>query len=257
MTLENFILFSPFPTLIILLMLERCFYKNTFYVDGRDKAIVQLELILLLLSLLSSTFLMLPFVNLVAPLQILSLATLPIPRVLSFILSFLLIDLIFYFSHRLHHLIPLLWKFHRLHHSDRKVDSLTTFLHHPLESLSTFFISILLFVIFDLPVPVILIYFATAAVHGVISHSSILIPEKIDKYLRFFIVTPNSHRLHHSIEMKEGNSNFGSLFLFWDFLFGTYFYKSEDNLNQLTFGINLKQSPLNFELSEFLINPIK
>ena len=257
MILESFILFSPLVTLIILLILERFFAKKTFYFDERDKAIIKLELILLLLSLLSSTFLILPFVNLVAPLQILSLATLPIPRVLNFILSFLLIDLIFYFSHRLHHLIPFLWKFHRLHHSDKKVDSLTTFLHHPLESLSTFFISILLFVILDLPVPVILIYFATAAVHGVISHSSILIPENIDKYLRYFIVTPNSHRLHHSIEMKEGNSNFGALFLFWDFLFWTCVYKVEDKVNQLIFGINLKQAPMSFEINEFLMNPIK
>jgi sterol desaturase/sphingolipid hydroxylase (fatty acid hydroxylase superfamily) len=257
MSLENFILFAPFVTLSALLIIERCFAKNNFYFDGRDKAIIQLELILLLLSLLSSTFLMLPFVNLVAPLQMLSLANLPIPRALSFILSFLLIDLIFYFNHRLHHSIPLLWKLHRLHHSDRKVDALTTFLHHPLESLSTFLISILLFVIFDLPVPVILIYFATAAVHGVISHSSILIPEHIDRYLRYFIITPNAHRLHHSIEMKEGNSNFGALFLFWDFLFGTYVYKVENKVNQLTFGINLNQTPMSSSLNEFLINPVK
>ena len=83
------------------------------------------------MTLLCSTILLTPFVILIAPLEIFSFSQLQMPRILNICLSFLLIDFFLYLTHLLHHKIPVLWKLHRLHHSDKKVDALTTWLHHP------------------------------------------------------------------------------------------------------------------------------
>jgi sterol desaturase/sphingolipid hydroxylase (fatty acid hydroxylase superfamily) len=149
----------------------------------------------------------------------------------------------------------MLWRLHRAHHSDKGVNSITSFIHHPFETISTFFIGISMYVIFDIPVVAILCHSILMVIHSPFSHTSLHIPRHIEKILSYVIVTPNFHRAHHSLDMKEGNSNFGIIFPFWDRLFGTYIRKTYPQMKAIKFGISLRESPSGNSLKEYLINP--
>ena len=140
------------------ILLEKIYSKDKFIIEGRYKTILSIQTLVIIMTLLCSTILLTPFVILIAPLQIFSFSQLEMPRILNICFSFLIIDFFLYLNHLLHHKIPVLWKLHRLHHSDKKVDSLTTWLHHPLEILTTFVIVYTLYVMFDLAVIVLVIY---------------------------------------------------------------------------------------------------
>ena len=204
---------------------------------------------------LLKAFAVLLFVNFLAPFEIFSLSNLSVPRYLSIVISFLFIDFAGYFTHWLFHKISVLWKLHKLHHSDRAVDTITTFFHHPLEGVANFLLNTLIFVLFDVPVPVILLYGVVASIHAPLTHFKILLPEKWNKIVSFLIVTPNFHRIHHSLDMKEGNSNFGIVFSLWDKLFGTYISKTSAQMKAIKFGIEDLRTPKSYSVKELLINP--
>ena len=239
------------------LLLEKIYNKDKSIIEGRYKTIFSIQTSVIIMTLLCSTVLLTPFVILIAPLEIFSFSQLQMPRILNICLSFLLIDFFLYLTHLLHHKIPVLWKLHRLHHSDKKVDALTTWLHHPLEIVTTFVILFTLYVMFDLAVIVLVIYSIVFAIHTAFTHFNILVPEQIDKYLRRIIVTPNAHRVHHSLNTKEEKSNYGQIFLFWDWIFGTYIYRSNEVLKQMNYGIDDNQTPKKTSFYDYLINPLK
>ena len=204
---------------------------------------------------LLKAFAVLLFVNFLAPFEIFSFSNLSVPRYLSIVISFLFIDFSGYFTHWLFHRISVLWKLHKLHHSDRAVDAITTFFHHPLEGVANFLLNTLIFVLFDLPVPVILLYGVVASIHAPLTHFKILLPERWNKIVSNLIVTPNFHRIHHALDMKEGNSNFGIVFPFWDKLFGTYISKTSAQIKAIKFGIEDLKTPKSYSVKELLINP--
>jgi sterol desaturase/sphingolipid hydroxylase (fatty acid hydroxylase superfamily) len=208
------------------------------------------------LSLGLSAGLLVPFVMLVAPLQVFSFSDWQVPIWVSFTASILFLDSVHYLLHYLSHKIPLLWRLHRLHHSDTKVDALTTFLHHPLELALTFFVVVLSAVLFDVPTVVIAVYSAIFSAHAAFTHINYELPEKVDRLLRWFIVTPNLHRLHHSQDLQEGNSNFGAIFTFADHVFST-FLRAQKGPASARFGISKKQSPRANSLNSYLLNPLK
>jgi len=203
-----------------------------------------------------SVGLLVPFVMLVTPLQVFSFSEWQVPVWVSFTASILFLDLIQYASHYLSHKIPLLWRFHRLHHSDRKVDALTTLLHHPLEVASSFFIIVLAAVMFDVPTIALACYSAIFGVHAAFTHIDYELPTKIDRVLSWFFVTPNFHRLHHSLDLKEGNSNFSAIFVFPDHIFKTV-YRAKILCVKRVFGIPQKQSPRVDSIGSYLVNPLK
>lgn len=211
----------------------------------------------MLLSIALSLLILVPFVFLIAPLQIFSFSNLDVPGPIIFCLSFLFLDFVSYFQHVLHHKVPVLWRLHRLHHSDRHMDALTTFLHHPLEVISTFVFTISFAVIFDVPVIVMVIHSLVVGLHAPFTHIRKLIPEHIEKYLKYIMVTPNFHRIHHSLDMKEGNSNFGGIFVFWDYVFGTACSKTLTDMKNMELGIDNTQNPDKISMNYFLINPFK
>ena len=210
----------------------------------------------LAVSLLSSHNLLMPLVAVFSPLEIISISSIAIPLYFNMALSFLSIDLCQYWVHRLHHKIPFLWRLHRLHHSDKNVDSLTTFLHHPIEILSTFVVSITLYILFDIPMIILLAYSIVFSLHAAFTHTSLTINPRLEKYLGYVIVTPSIHRLHHALDFRESNSNFGQIFSFWDRLFGSYI-KPAPTKKALIFGISKDQSPSSLSLKNFLANPIR
>jgi sterol desaturase/sphingolipid hydroxylase (fatty acid hydroxylase superfamily) len=243
-----------FAFTLALIVFEKL-HSSDSLLTKRDVSIFMLLGIGEFFTWLLKAFAVLLFVNILVPFEIFSLSNLSVPRYLSVVISFLFIDFAGYFTHWLFHKISVLWKLHKLHHSDRTVDTITTFFHHPLEGVANFLLNTLIFVLFDVPVPVILLYGAFASIHAPLTHFKILLPQKWNKILSYLIVTPNFHRIHHSLDMKEGNSNFGIVFPFWDKLFGTCVSKTYTQMKTIKFGISLRESPAGNSLKEYLMNP--
>jgi len=134
-----------------------------------------------------------------------------------------LIDLTSYWFHRLSHVVPLLWRFHRVHHSDTTMDASTNFRGHPLESFLWFgSSSILAAAIFGLDLLTMGVYLFITMVFFVLQHSNLLFPKWIDKSLGLVITTPNLHKVHHEQDQYYTDSNFADIFIVWDRLFGTF-----------------------------------
>jgi len=237
------------------LILERMRFNKFLYIDKRDSNLLIINILTICSSLLISFYFLKPLVNFYSVFEIISLSDISIPRALSVALSIFVMDLSYYALHRIHHKIPYLWRLHRLHHSDRKVDALTTALHHPLEIINSSLLIIMFYVVFDIPVVVITWFAYVMAFHTAFTHTKLVIPERMNSFLRWFIISPNMHHIHHSKDMKEGNSNFGNVFPWWDMLFKTYIYKTKKELMSISFGIGDKESPRTNTLKNLLINP--
>ena len=179
MSLDLLAWISPIIGVATFFFLERYYFRHKNPFEFRTKTIFSLWIITVFINLILSFLFLAPLVYLVAPLQIFSFSNLNVPMPVSFALSFLFLDLVNYLNHRLHHLVPILWRFHRLHHSDRNMDSLTTFLHHPLELISSFFITISFAAIFDVPVIVLIVYGITVGFHSAFTHFNVLLSEKL------------------------------------------------------------------------------
>jgi sterol desaturase/sphingolipid hydroxylase (fatty acid hydroxylase superfamily) len=236
------------------LFIEKYVFTRQFYLSEKDFAIFKLEILSVGIRLFLGFIVFFPLLGLLVPFNIFSFSSWDAHPVVNFFICFLLIDFFHYLLHRLHHSIPLLWRFHRLHHSDKNVDVMTSWLHHPFEAISTYFLITFIYVLFDIPLEFIYAYSIIFILHVAFTHTKMYVPDHIDSWLRYFIVTPNAHRLHHSTDMKEGNSNFGQIFLFWDVLFKTHM---KDNSFSIDCGIEYSQSPDNCCLKDFLYNPFK
>jgi sterol desaturase/sphingolipid hydroxylase (fatty acid hydroxylase superfamily) len=148
------------------------------------------------------------------------LAMMPNP-VIAGILSFLIIDLYMYFWHRSMHQLPLAWRFHRLHHTDRSMNVSTAYRFHPIEIISSSIPKLILIWWLGISSDYVLIYELVFTVVVALHHSNLAIPESIDRPLGLVIVTPNLHRIHHSQVVAETNSNYGSVLNWWDRIFRT------------------------------------
>ena len=255
MSLELLSFLAPLIGVLLFFTMERIILKDKRVLKNRIRTIFGIETLNLLFSFFLSSVVLIPLVFLLAPQQLFSFTNLDVPRPVSFAVSFLFLDFINYTQHVLHHKVPLLWRVHRLHHTDPSLDSLTAILHHPLEILSGFLITISFAVIFDIPVIVIVIYALVAGMHSPFTHFKKLVPEKIEKYFRYILITPNFHRIHHSVNFREQNSNFGIVFIFWDKIFGTFMTKDNDKLRGMEFGVDKNQHSVSINLLSFISNP--
>ena len=141
--------------------------------------------------------------------------------VIAGILSFLIIDLYMYFWHRSMHRLPLAWRFHRLHHTDRSMNVSTAYRFHPIEIISSSIPKLLLIWSLGISSNFVLIYELVFTVVVALHHSNLAIPGVIDRLLSLVIVTPNLHRIHHSQVVAETNANYGSVLSWWDRIFRT------------------------------------
>ncbi len=141
--------------------------------------------------------------------------------VIAGILSFLIIDLYMYFWHRSMHTIPLAWRFHRLHHTDRTMNVSTAYRFHPIEIISSSVPKLLLIWLLGITSNFVLVYELVFTIVVALHHSNLAMSGSIDRLLARVIVTPNLHRIHHSEVVAETNSNYGSVLSWWDRLFGT------------------------------------
>lgn len=154
-----------------------------------------------------------------------------LPVWLKLILGVMILDLATYWFHRISHLVPVLWRFHRVHHSDTTMDSSTYFRGHPIEVLFWFGSApILMSAIFGLDLFTIGVYVLVLTPFLVIEHSNLRFPSWLDKTIGLVITTPNLHKIHHDQDQHYTDSNFADIFILWDRIFGTYTYKPAEQV---------------------------
>lgn len=159
-----------------------------------------------------------------------------IPLIGYAIIGLMGLDLISaYFIHWLEHKIRFMWRFHLIHHTDIQVDTTTANRHHPGESVFRFIFTTLAVFILGAPVWLIMLYQALSVVLSQFNHANISLPDKLDKWLSFAIVTPNMHHVHHHYVLPQTDSNYGNIFSIWDRIFGTFTYMVQADI---TYGID-------------------
>lgn len=190
-------------------------------------------------------------------LKLFSLSKLPLPDWLLIVISMLLLDFFYFLAHLISHYTPSIWRFHKIHHADEHVTALSSLLHHPFESIYVAIFVTGLAVVLGMPV-LVLVYFGIAlAAHSVFSHADIVLPELLDRKLRWVLVTPDVHRTHHSQNLAEGNSNFGAMFTIWDRLFGTYIDQPKEAVSELSMGLPADAKPSAFTARALLLFPFR
>ncbi len=160
-----------------------------------------------------------------------------IPFFFSVTLSIILLDLIIYFQHRLFHEVDFFWKFHKVHHSDMDYDVTTGFRFHPIEIIISMLIKIVSIFILGVPVIAVVVFEIILSSLALFNHSNIKLSNLLDKNLRYFVVTPDMHRIHHSIHSNELNSNYGFNLSVWDRVFNSYTSKPKDGYEKMTIGL--------------------
>jgi len=138
------------------------------------------------------------------------------------VLGFLAFDLWMYGWHRANHTMPFLWRFHRMHHSDPELDTTSALRFHAGEMLISAVLRLAVIPLLGIPLNHLLLYELILEPVILFHHSNIALPETLDRPMRLLIVSPNMHRVHHSNIPEETNSNYASIFSFWDRIWGTY-----------------------------------
>lgn len=162
----------------------------------------------------------------------------PVPVWLNVIGTIIIFDVIIYFQHVMFHAVPLLWRFHSMHHADNDLDVTSGNRFHPVEILLSIGIKLMaVFLIGPLPIGVILFEIILNGL-AQFNHSNIRLPKFVDVILRMLIVTPDMHRVHHSVIHRETDSNFGFNISAWDRIFGTYRAQPEKGHDGMTIGLN-------------------
>ncbi len=147
---------------------------------------------------------------------------LDLPYVLRFAIGFLALDLVSYLGHRLFHSVGFLWRVHQVHHSESDLDLTTGFRFHPIEALLEQGFRLIVIGLLGLP-PLSVVFAGLAIVlQDFFTHANMHFPRRVDIALRWLIITPDTHRVHHSENISEQNANFGTVFSCWDRILGTY-----------------------------------
>jgi sterol desaturase/sphingolipid hydroxylase (fatty acid hydroxylase superfamily) len=158
-------------------------------------------------------------------------------RWLSFVAAFLLLDFLIYAVHRCQHAVPLLWRFHALHHSDPDVDVTTSVRHHPIEYLLAAAFYWLVVLALGIPAIVVLSHGLAVFAAAAVTHGNARLPEWLERLLQPVVITLDLHLIHHSISYDEANANFGAVLSVWDRLFGTYARLPRAQQDRIVFGV--------------------
>lgn len=166
---------------------------------------------------------------------------LSLPSWTTILLSVVALDCIIYWQHVLFHHIPLFWRLHKVHHADLDFDVTTGLRFHPLEILLSMGIKLGAIALLGPPTIAVLIFEVVLNGSSMFNHGNVSLPEGFDQCLRWMIVTPDMHRIHHSVRVSETNSNFGFNLPWWDHLFGTYCDQPATNSRQMSIGLSQYQ----------------
>ena len=145
-----------------------------------------------------------------------------VPVLLAIPLAVIAMDFVIWLQHVMVHAVPALWRLHRVHHADLDYDVTTGARFHPLEIILSMLIKFVTIAILGAPAMAVVIFELMLNATAMFNHGNIGLPARLDRWLRWFLVTPDMHRVHHSVEEDETNSNFGFNLTWWDRLLGTY-----------------------------------
>jgi len=162
---------------------------------------------------------------------------------LAAIASVIIMDFVIYIQHVMVHAIPVLWRLHRVHHADLDYDVTTGARFHTLEIILSMLIKFATILLLGPPVVAVIVFEVILNATAMFNHGNISLPKTLDKYLRLLLVTPDMHRVHHSVEDDEANSNFGFSLPWWDRLFGTYRDQPRAGHQGMTIGIHKHRDP--------------
>jgi sterol desaturase/sphingolipid hydroxylase (fatty acid hydroxylase superfamily) len=166
-----------------------------------------------------------------------------LPFWLTVVASVVMMDFIIYLQHVMVHAIPTLWRLHRMHHADLDFDVTTGARFHPLEIILSMLIKFATIAVLGPPVIAVIIFEVVLNATAMFNHSNVRLPLGLDRVLRWLVVTPDMHRVHHSIEDDEANSNFGFSLPWWDRLLGTYRDQPRGGHEGMTIGIRKYRDP--------------
>ncbi|MFO1423682.1 MAG: sterol desaturase family protein [Candidatus Competibacteraceae bacterium] len=177
------------------------------------------------------------------------------PFGLAFVASLLLLDLTIYAQHVLFHKLPLLWRLHRMHHTDLDFDVTTALRFHPLEIVLSMLIKLAAVVSLGAPPVAVMLFEVILNATAMFNHGNVRLPERWDRALRWLVVTPDMHRVHHSVRPEETDSNFGFNLPWWDRLFGTYQDQPRDGHAGMTIGLEYFRDQRATTLTGLLLQP--
>ncbi|MCP3850447.1 MAG: sterol desaturase family protein [Gammaproteobacteria bacterium] len=160
-----------------------------------------------------------------------------LPGLLAIVIAVIAMDLVIYLQHVMVHAVPLLWRIHRVHHADLDYDITTGARFHTIEIILSMLIKFATIIVLGAPVIAVIIFEVLLNALAMFNHANVGLPKSLDSALRWFIVTPDMHRIHHSVEDDETNSNFGFNLTWWDHFFGTY--RDQPRGGQLGFTIGI------------------
>ncbi len=179
------------------------------------------------------------------------------PHWLAVLVSLLLLDLAVYLQHVLFHAVPTLWRLHRMHHADLEFDVTTGARFHPLEILLSMLIKFSAISALGAPPIAVLVFEVVLNATAMFNHGNVYLPPNLDRVLRWFVVTPDMHRVHHSVVPRETNSNYGFNLSWWDRLLGTYRAVPAAGHQHMTIGIELFREPSALRLDRMLLQPFR
>ena len=162
---------------------------------------------------------------------------LPVPGWVAGIVAFVALDFVIWAQHLVFHKVPLLWRVHSVHHTDHDLDATTGIRFHPVENVLSILIKAGAVVLLGAPPLAVVLFEATVNATALFNHANLRLPLPLDRVLRLFVVTPDMHRVHHSIERDETDSNYGFALSVWDRLFSTYRAQPRAGHDGMTIGL--------------------
>ncbi len=180
-----------------------------------------------------------------------------VPRWLAILASVVILDLVIYLQHVLVHAVPALWRLHRMHHADLDYDVTTGARFHPIEIFFSMAIKLAVVSALGAPPVAVLIFEVLLNATAMFNHGNVKLPLALDRVLRWVLVTPDMHRVHHSVIPRETNSNFGFNLSIWDRLFGTYRDQPAKGHEGMTIGIEQFRTAEDLRLDRMLLQPFR
>ncbi len=177
-----------------------------------------------------------------------------LPGWIAFVVAFLLLDLAIYAQHVIFHKVPLLWRFHRMHHSDIEFDTTTGVRFHPIEIVLSMLYKLALVALIGAPPAAVLVFEVVLNATSLFNHGNVTLG-RLDPLVRKLIVTPDMHRVHHSVVRKEHDTNFGFNLSVWDRIFGTYLAQTELGQVRMQIGLDRFRARRELWLDRLLLQP--
>ena len=180
-----------------------------------------------------------------------------LPVWLEIILAVIILDMMIYWQHVASHKIPALWAIHKVHHADRDIDVTTGFRFHPAEIILSMGFKMLLVLLIGTPVIAVILFEIILSGCALFNHSNLRLPSKADRFIRKILVTPDMHRVHHSINVNESRKNYGFSVPLWDHLFKTYQAQPAAGHDNMVIGLAEHQGREPSSLLWSLLLPLK